>query len=449
MNWTIPILVFLTTNLWGLYGGIPYTTVQPSRSILDRTIGSFQVASTVFTLGQTTEHMRNQTAESRGNAQPPPSIVQPHPSPTVRFDRLPVNGTRTSTGNQIDLFIHWLRHISSKQTSTPNLPVPDDTPVSFPDRASGPTKESDFFAFALIFFGIVVLQTVALAEITRPQQDLQLEIRDLIVESRQEFRDFLASSFPGILNAILSVPFEVQQCARDELQNIHRSIQSLEELPQDFTQLSFDLRERIQAQFSELCGSLEKSLQSGFDQITSDMNKFEAEYRQSRAQEKMSLRSRDNTPDTGDSSDQDKFCREIWTEMKDDFKRTVEGLNTNLFMLNVVIDAFHDQFQRIPSMMATELTKAFKAEIKKYDIDINIENKNGDLGAAATAGGFASLPLGPRTDGTEADGQEDLIMLGHRLEEVEMGQEGAAQLDCTPQGSPSIGPDIQDSELAM
>ncbi|KAJ5933408.1 hypothetical protein N7454_005737 [Penicillium verhagenii] len=311
MNWIIPILVFVTTNLWGLYGGIPYTTVQPSRSILDRTIGSFQVASTVFTLGQTTEHLRNQTAESRDNVQPPTSIAQPHPSPTVRFDRLPVNGTRTSTGNQIDLFIRWLRSISPKQTSTPTFPVPDDTPVFFPDQESGPMKGYDFYAFVLILFGIVALQTVAITEIIRPQQGLQLEIRDHVAQGRNEFGAFLASDYPSMFGAILSVPFQVQQGAQHELQHIHRSIRSLEELPQDFNQLSFDLREHIQAQFTELCGSLEKSLQSGFDQIASETNKLEAEYRQTRGQEKVSSRSRENTPDTGDSSDQDKVCREI------------------------------------------------------------------------------------------------------------------------------------------
>lgn len=52
MNLTIPAIVFITTNLWGLFGGIPFTAIQPSRPFLDRTVGCFQLASTVYTLEQ-------------------------------------------------------------------------------------------------------------------------------------------------------------------------------------------------------------------------------------------------------------------------------------------------------------------------------------------------------------------------------------------------------------
>ncbi|CAL5872679.1 uncharacterized protein PFLUO_LOCUS6945 [Penicillium psychrofluorescens] len=43
-------LVFLASNLWGLYGPIPFTAIQPSRSFLDRALGSLQLTSAVYIL---------------------------------------------------------------------------------------------------------------------------------------------------------------------------------------------------------------------------------------------------------------------------------------------------------------------------------------------------------------------------------------------------------------
>jgi hypothetical protein len=43
-------LVFLASNLWGLYGPIPFAAIQPSRSFLDRALGSLQLTSAVYIL---------------------------------------------------------------------------------------------------------------------------------------------------------------------------------------------------------------------------------------------------------------------------------------------------------------------------------------------------------------------------------------------------------------
>ncbi|KAJ5523146.1 hypothetical protein N7513_012690 [Penicillium frequentans] len=280
----------------------------------------------------------------------------------------------------------------------------------------------------------------------RPQQDLQLEMGHNIVEGRRELHEFLTSSFPNIFQAVLGVPQEVQQGAREELQYIHRSIQDLQDLPQDFVQLSFDLREAIQAQFTEMFGTVERGLQRGFDQVTDDLNRFQAEFRQTWAQDAVPPLSRANTPEAGD---QGIFWRETWTEMKDDFKRTVEGFNRNLLMLNVVIDAFHDQFQRLPTMMADELTRAFKAEIKKYEIDNKIENANSS--AAVDADRLASLASNSRTNGTEMDLQENPenpIVSGHRVQEVETGLGESPELSRSePRDFPSDEPEFEHSEF--
>ncbi|KAJ5888424.1 hypothetical protein N7495_008465 [Penicillium taxi] len=50
MPFDIPVLVFLAANIWGIFGEIPFTAIQPTRSFFDRALGSFQLASTVYTL---------------------------------------------------------------------------------------------------------------------------------------------------------------------------------------------------------------------------------------------------------------------------------------------------------------------------------------------------------------------------------------------------------------
>ncbi|KAJ5805493.1 uncharacterized protein N7503_003095 [Penicillium pulvis] len=386
----------------------------------------------------------NETGNGNGNNVRPTIPVSQLTQVLRYYSESSTNDMSYTNSNTVDLPINQLSNLSSVQISIPNVQPPNDTPV--PPLSS--TNERDLIAFVLIFFGIAVLQTVILAEISRPQQDLQLEMSHNIVEGRREFHEFLTSTFPNIFQAVLGVPQEVQQGAREELQYIHRSIQNLQDLPQDFVQLSFDLREAIQAQFTEMFGTVEKGLQRGFDQVTDDLNKYQAEFRQTWAQDGVPPLSRANTPEAGD---QDIFWRETWTEMKDDFKRTVEGFNRNLLMLNVVIDAFHDQFQRLPTMMADELTRAFKAEIKKYEIDIKIENANSS--AAVDTDRLASLASNSRTNGTEMDLQEspeNPIVSGHRVQEVETGPEGSPELPRSePQGLPSDEPEFEHSEFVL
>lgn len=50
MNLTVPAIVFIVTNLWGLFAGIPFTAIQRSRPLLDRAVGCLQLASTAYTL---------------------------------------------------------------------------------------------------------------------------------------------------------------------------------------------------------------------------------------------------------------------------------------------------------------------------------------------------------------------------------------------------------------
>jgi hypothetical protein len=52
MHFIIPIIVFVTANIWGLYSSIPFTNIDPDHSIWDRALGGVQLASTVYTLDQ-------------------------------------------------------------------------------------------------------------------------------------------------------------------------------------------------------------------------------------------------------------------------------------------------------------------------------------------------------------------------------------------------------------
>ncbi|ODM18968.1 hypothetical protein SI65_05585 [Aspergillus cristatus] len=50
MDLTILTVVFLTSNLWGMYHRVPFTNISPSRSFLERAVGSFQLTGAVYTL---------------------------------------------------------------------------------------------------------------------------------------------------------------------------------------------------------------------------------------------------------------------------------------------------------------------------------------------------------------------------------------------------------------
>lgn len=50
MDLTILTVIFLTSNLWGMYHRIPFTNISPSRSFLERAVSSFQLTGAVYTL---------------------------------------------------------------------------------------------------------------------------------------------------------------------------------------------------------------------------------------------------------------------------------------------------------------------------------------------------------------------------------------------------------------
>ena len=52
MHFIIPVIVFVTANIWGYFSSIPFTNIDRDHSWWDRAIGGVQLASTVYTLDQ-------------------------------------------------------------------------------------------------------------------------------------------------------------------------------------------------------------------------------------------------------------------------------------------------------------------------------------------------------------------------------------------------------------
>lgn len=53
----LPGIVFFTSSLWGFYGRIPFTAVEPSRPRMDRAVGCAQLATAAYTIGQVYQNL--------------------------------------------------------------------------------------------------------------------------------------------------------------------------------------------------------------------------------------------------------------------------------------------------------------------------------------------------------------------------------------------------------
>ncbi|KAJ5608863.1 hypothetical protein N7528_009430 [Penicillium herquei] len=226
MIWTIPIVVFLVTNLWGLYGGIPYTAIHPSRSTLDRTLGSFQVASTVLTIGETAEYMLNKS-------------VGVHPSaplfPSYSNSNLNSDLNATPIRSISDLYHRFKYSWSNQPSSTGSM-----------------SHLTTLIVTALsILAGILLKQTIAIFDVNRDQQRSQI-CMDSHSQDLQDIKGGLVS---------------ISNDARGELQHIYHGISNLNTMSGDLVQLSQDFNQSVQAQFTNLSGSLERVMENELSQI--------------------------------------------------------------------------------------------------------------------------------------------------------------------------------------
>ncbi|KAJ5735104.1 uncharacterized protein N7483_000229 [Penicillium malachiteum] len=226
MIWTIPIVVFLVTNLWGLYGGIPYTAIHPSRSALDRTIGSFQVASTVLTIGETADFMLNKSVGVHPTAPLFSSYADPKPNPS-----------------SIGGLYHWLKSFWLNQPYTT---------LHGGSKSHLPQYMTTWIVTAIgILSAILLKQTITISDVNRDQQRSQ---------SRMD-------SHSQDLNDIKGGLVSISNDAREELQHIYHGISNLNSMSGDLVQVSQDFNLSVQAQFTNLSGNLERVMENELNQI--------------------------------------------------------------------------------------------------------------------------------------------------------------------------------------
>ncbi|KAJ5266707.1 hypothetical protein N7478_009515 [Penicillium angulare] len=397
MNWTLPIIVFVLSNLWGLYSGVPYTAIQPSRSLFDRTIGSFYLATTVRAIGETAEYFGETGSHLpvgtewttcnipiNSNATPTMPPVGIDPNATVNPRALPLRCC-PAPGNWIDRLISWLRQntLPTRERSAPRNWI--DRLTSWlrqnqkrdnPHGAgSGDTK-----LVIVVIAGAILF--VALAETNRGQGIIREGIADLIQKQRNDMDDVqvVLEDVLRMSRAIRGATANIQRVAHGELQPIHEELRGLRELPGAFGQLFHTLSEGIHSEFAGISANVERLMHDECSKINNRLDTIQAELRRASAQEGMPVQQHARMSEVAEYTENVKFWKETWTEVKEEVKRTAEGFKSNMndMRLNVtelqaIIDSLHRQFSRLPETMAHELAKNFNAALKKHEFKTRSE----------------------------------------------------------------------------
>ena len=347
MKLILPLITFLMSNLWGFYGGIPFTTIEPSCPLIERSIGSLQLASTLNTLAEIGQFFANKTVPE------PPTIPlpQPHPSPTVDPGSLPRIGKRIIK-NPIDRTFNWVRSRYFPRPLSPSPspktdPEPLETPMDPKDTGQG--YRSETIVYSATILGLLLMQVKFLCGMANDQRRFRNKIIDVISSQTRELYDIRTG---------LGHMYDQISSAQDELQQLRRSFRGVERLPQDLTRLSRELEEVLRAHFAEIG-------QNRFIDVTQMPSETASETT---------------------SVEKEKFWKDFWTDIKDELKRTAEGFQSgmNVFLdlhmgvLTTVADAFQQQYQRSSAAMAAELARAFVAQLKNEEVDIKIETSQSD-----------------------------------------------------------------------
>ncbi|KAJ5094541.1 hypothetical protein N7456_010402 [Penicillium angulare] len=374
MNWTLPIVVFVFSNLWGLYSGIPYTAIQSSRSFFDRTIGSFHLATTIRAIGETAEYFGDSgnyhpietqwttcNMPSNANATPTQPPVGIDPNSTVNPNSLPRRGFPPPE-NWIERLVDWLR------------PKPKQEKVYGID--SDDTKLVIAVIVGAVFF-------VALAEAHRGQGIIREGIAHLTQKEKNDMVEIqmLLEDVLRLSRSIGGATANIQRVAHGELQPIHQELRGLRELPGAFNQVFQTFGENVHEECAGISTNFEKLMHDECTQINTRLDTIQTELRRAWTQEGTPVQQHARMFEAAENAKNAKFWRETWTEVKEEVKRTAEGFNGNMdnMRLNVtdlqaVIDSLHRQFLRLPEMMARELAKTFNAALKKHGFETRTES---------------------------------------------------------------------------
>lgn len=365
MELILPLLTFLMSNLWGFYGGIPFTTIEPSCPLIERSIGSLQLASTLNTLAEIGQFFANRTIPE------PPTIPlpQPYPSPTVDPGSLPRVGKRV-VKNPIDQTFNWVR---SRYFQLPPKPLPKTDPEPFEPpmepKDTSPGYRTGTIVYSASILGLLLMQVKFLCDMANDHRRFRNKVIDVIGSQTRELYDIRAG---------LGQMYDQITSAQDELQQLRRSFRGVERLPQDLTRLSRELEEVLRAQFAEIG-------QGRFLDVTQIPSESGSEK---------------------SSAEKEKFWKDTWTEIKDELKRTAEGfqagmnvfLDLHMGVLTTIADTFQQQYQRSSAAVAAELARAFVAQLKSEEVDVHIETTQSASDAHDEGSGSGSQ-----------DGQGDLM----------------------------------------
>ncbi|KAJ5574227.1 uncharacterized protein N7459_008654 [Penicillium hispanicum] len=231
MDLAIASAVFFTANIWGLYGGIPFTAIHPSNSFWDRTLGSFQLASTVYTLEQIQPDLISTKIEFFPESVPDTPASQALrdflDSKNITIDSFPMASSATRIG-----------HGSPSLASSPSLLLSGESQQSIPrlDRGVQQDKlhENIVLTFLVIILGAVMMQMMRQIDATRQIQnaikDLSANIRMVMITAGQEIQDIVRDLTDDIQGGIHNLGGDIRADLRAHAVGVGGNIEGLRDV---------------------------------------------------------------------------------------------------------------------------------------------------------------------------------------------------------------------------
>ncbi|KAJ5095669.1 hypothetical protein NUU61_005025 [Penicillium alfredii] len=251
MEFAALVLLFVTTNLWGLYGEVPFTAIQPSRPFWDRAIGSFQLASTIHTLDQIYPYVLGKAPVELASQESTPDNAREQAmaayiaSRNVSFIFTPETATCPDQPTTV------------MPPVLPTAPLSDYRPVRKP-RAEGKKSEDAVFENAVLVLLVAIL-AVLVKDVTG-RSDRTQDTRLL----RRELLDFIVRQ-DAFNDAIFRRLEHLHDCAFQ----LAQAGNGLFELQQ---RLVTDVTSVILSHVSSELGNFDSRLVQHFDQIRDNLH---------------------------------------------------------------------------------------------------------------------------------------------------------------------------------
>ena len=248
MDRVIASAVFITANIWGLYSQIPFTNIRPCNSFWDRTLGSFQLASTVYTLEQ----------------------VQPFLI-SANVDFFPEVVVGNSSSDALQYFLECIRNTTIDPTPIPTsitsaidpsspsfalelpFPISDESQPPIPASRLGVHQDfllKDFILTTLVvILGLAVRQNIKQVEETRDNRIFMTEVATNIQRILYNIGAGLQDTFRAFSNEIRGAAHDMRDEIRADLRNhehrIHNDARGQDDIFESIQNLREDLQEKI------------------------------------------------------------------------------------------------------------------------------------------------------------------------------------------------------------